>query len=75
MVQTVVPKYYNYYSWIIPCKGEKGPSIAFRIHLNEENAEAELRDEPTMALPLNYSLIFNPSYAKCIKFNSCSNSL
>ncbi len=43
MVQTVVPKYYNYYSWIIPCKGEKGPSIAFRIHLNEENAEAELR--------------------------------
>lgn len=30
-------------SWIIPCKGEKGPSLAFRIHLNEENAESELK--------------------------------
>ncbi len=45
MIQTVVQNYYNYYrifaqadimdiyegsvSWIIPCKGEKGPSIAF----------------------------------------------
>lgn len=59
MCQTIVQNYYNYYrifaqadimdlyegsvSWIIPCKGEKGPSIAFRIHLNEDNAETELR--------------------------------
>lgn len=58
MLQTIVQNYYNYYkifaqadimdlyegsvSWIMPCKGEKGPSIAFRICLNEENAEAEL---------------------------------
>lgn len=51
--------YYNYYkafarsgiiechegtvSWIIPHKGENGPSLAFRIHLKEENAEAELK--------------------------------
>lgn len=60
MHQTIIQNYYNYYrifaqadiielyegsvSWIIPCKGEKGPSIAFRIHLNEESAETELRD-------------------------------
>ena len=60
MLQTIVQNYYNYYriftqaeimdiyegsvSWIIPCKGEKGPSIAFRIHLHEESAETELRD-------------------------------
>lgn len=59
MVQIITTNYYNYYktfaqsdiinlyegsvSWIIPCKGEKGPSIAFRIHLNEENAETELK--------------------------------
>lgn len=59
MFQTIVQNYYNYYkifaqadiinlyegsvSWIIPCKGEKGPSIAFRVHLNEESAETELR--------------------------------
>lgn len=30
-------------SWIIPRKGEKGPSLAFRIRLNEENADAELK--------------------------------
>lgn len=58
MFQTIVQNYYNYYkifaqadiidlyegsvSWIIPCKGAKGPSIAFRIHLNEENSEKEL---------------------------------
>ena len=59
MLQTIVQNYYNYYkifaqadiidlyegsvSWIIPCKGEKGPSIAFRVHLNEESAETELK--------------------------------
>lgn len=57
--QTIALNYYNYYkvfaksgiielhegsvSWIIPCKGEKGPSLAFRIHLNEENADTELK--------------------------------
>ncbi|MDE6675728.1 MAG: GNAT family N-acetyltransferase, partial [Acetatifactor sp.] len=30
-------------SWIIPHKGEKGPSLAFRIHLNEENVKSELK--------------------------------
>lgn len=30
-------------SWIIPCEGEKGPSMAFGIHLDEENAESELQ--------------------------------
>ncbi|MDE5597791.1 MAG: GNAT family N-acetyltransferase [Lachnospiraceae bacterium] len=55
----IASNYFNYYrafaqsgiielhegsvSWIIPCKGEKGPSLAFRIHLNEENAESELK--------------------------------
>lgn len=55
----IAQNYYNYYkafarsgiieyhegavSWIIPRKGEKGPSIAFRIRLNEENAETELK--------------------------------
>lgn len=59
MFQTVIQNYYNYYkifaqadivdlhegsvSWIMPCEGEKGPSMAFRIHLNEECAEAELQ--------------------------------
>ena len=59
MTQTIIQNYYNYYkifaqadiidlyegpvSWIIPCKGEKGPSIAFRVHLNEESAETELK--------------------------------
>lgn len=59
MFQSIVQNYYNYYkifaqadiielyegsvSWIIPCKGEKGPSIAFGVHLSEENAETELR--------------------------------
>ena len=59
MFQAIATNYYNYYksfaqsgiiklhegavSWIIPCKGEKGPSIAFRIRLNEENAETELK--------------------------------
>ena len=59
MLQAIATNYYNYYksfvqsgiiklhegavSWIIPCKGEKGPSIAFRIRLNEENAETELK--------------------------------
>ena len=59
MFQTIIQNYYNYYkifaqadiinlyegsvSWIIPCKGEKGPSIAFRVHLNEESVETELR--------------------------------
>lgn len=33
-------------SWIIPCKGEKGPSIAFRIRLNDENAEAGFVEIP-----------------------------
>ena len=57
--QIIVSNYFNYYksfaksgiidlhegsvSWIIPCKGEKGPSLAFRIHLNEDNAESELK--------------------------------
>lgn len=27
----------------MPCKGEKGSSIAFRIHVNEKDAETELR--------------------------------
>lgn len=31
-------------SWIIPRKGEKGTSIAFRIHLNEESTETELKN-------------------------------
>lgn len=60
MFQTIIQNYYNYYkifaqadimelyegsvSWIVPCKGEKGPSIAFRVHLSEENADTELRD-------------------------------
>ena len=55
----IASNYFNYYkafaksgiidyhegpvSWIIPYKGEKGPSLAFRIHLNEENAETELK--------------------------------
>lgn len=55
----IISNYYHYYnafaqsgivslhegsvSWIIPCEGEKGPSIAFRVHLNEENAEFELK--------------------------------
>ena len=55
----IASNYFNYYkafarsgiidlhegsvSWIIPCKGEKGPSLGFRIHLNEENAESELK--------------------------------
>ena len=55
----VISNYYHYYkafaqadimklcegavSWIIPREGEKGPSIAFRVRLNEENAEDELR--------------------------------
>lgn len=59
MLQAIATNYYNYYksfvqsgiiklhegavSWIIPCKGEKGPAIAFRIRLNEENAETELK--------------------------------
>lgn len=57
--QIIASNYFNYYrafaesgiidlhegcvSWIIPHKGEKGPSLAFCIHLNEENAESELR--------------------------------
>lgn len=59
MFQTIIQNYYNYYkifaqadiidfyegsvSWIMPCKGEKGPSIAFRVHLNEKDAETELK--------------------------------
>lgn len=59
MFQTIIQNYYNYYkifaqadiidlsegsvSWIMPCKGEKGPSIAFRVRLNEKDAETELR--------------------------------
>lgn len=55
----IASNYFNYYrtfaqsgiielhegpvSWIIPRKGEKGPSLAFRIHLDEENAESELK--------------------------------
>lgn len=55
----IASNYFNYYksfaksgiidyhegsvSWIIPYKGEKGPTLAFRIHLNEENAETELK--------------------------------
>ncbi len=55
----IASNYFNYYkafaqsgiirlhegvvSWIVPCKDEKGPSLAFRIRLNEENAEAELK--------------------------------
>lgn len=50
--QIIALNYFNYYkvfaksgiidlhegsvSWIIPCKEEKGPSLAFRIHLNED---------------------------------------
>ncbi|MDE5820444.1 MAG: GNAT family N-acetyltransferase [Lachnospiraceae bacterium] len=57
--QIIASNYFNYYkafaqsgiidlhegsvSWIIPCKGEKGPSLGFGIHLNEENAETELK--------------------------------
>ncbi len=59
MFQIIIQNYYYYYkifaqaeimklyegsvSWIIPCNGEKGPSIAFCIHLNEENTETELK--------------------------------
>lgn len=59
MFQTITSNYYHYYkifaqsdimnlyegsvSWIIPCEGKKGPSIAFRVHLKEESAETELR--------------------------------
>ena len=55
----IASNYFNYYksfaksgiidyhegsvSWIIPYKGEKGPTLAFRIHLNEENADTELK--------------------------------
>ncbi len=55
----IASNYFNYYkafarsgiidlhegsvSWIIPHKGEKGPSLAFRIHLNEENVKSELK--------------------------------
>lgn len=55
----IASNYFNYYkafarsgiveyhegpvSWIIPRKGKNGPSLAFRIHLNEENAETELK--------------------------------
>lgn len=28
---------------VLLCKGEKGSSIAFRVHLNEKDAETELR--------------------------------
>lgn len=58
MLQTIIENYYSYYrsfaqadiidlhegpvSWIIPQEGEKGPALAFRICLKEENAEAEL---------------------------------
>lgn len=54
-----ISNYYHYYkafpqsniidlhegpvSWIIPCEGAKGPSIAFRIHLNAQDADAELK--------------------------------
>ena len=57
--EIIASNYYNYYksfaqsgiidlhegsvSWIIPYKGEKGPSLAFRIRFNEENAENELK--------------------------------
>ncbi len=57
--RVIASNYYNYYkafaksgivdlhegpvSWIIPHKGEKGPSLGFRIKLNEENAETELK--------------------------------
>ncbi len=30
-------------SWIIPKEGEKGPSLGFGIHLDEENAETEIK--------------------------------
>ena len=59
MFQIITKNYYNYYkkfaqsdiihlyegsvSWIIPCEGKKGPSIAFRVRLKEESAETELR--------------------------------
>lgn len=59
MFQIITANYYQYYkifaqsdiinlfegsvSWIIPCEGEKGPSIAFRVHLKEESAETELK--------------------------------
>lgn len=56
--ETIISNYYRYYksfayagimdyhegavSWIIPKDEEKGPSLAFRIHLDEENAGEEL---------------------------------
>ncbi len=56
--ETIVSNYYRYYksfahagimdchegavSWIIPKDGEKGPALAFGIHLDEENREEEL---------------------------------
>ena len=59
MFQTITTNYYHYYkifaqsdiidlyegsvSWIIPCEGKKGPSLAFRVRLKEESAETELR--------------------------------
>lgn len=55
----VISNYYNYYSifaqsgiihfhegnvsWITPKEGEKGPSLAFRVHLNAETAEKEMQ--------------------------------
>lgn len=55
--ETIVSNYYRYYksfayaeiidchegavSWIIPKAGEKGPALAFGIHLDEENADEE----------------------------------
>lgn len=56
--EKIASNYYRYYksfadsgiidchegvvSWIIPKEGEKGPSLAFGIHLDEENAETEI---------------------------------
>lgn len=57
--EKIVSNYYRYYksfadsgiidchegavSWIIPKEGEKGPSLAFGIHLDEGNAETEIK--------------------------------
>lgn len=55
----LISNYYHYYhafarsgivdihegsvSWMMPKEGEKGPSLAFRVHLEEETAEQELQ--------------------------------
>lgn len=57
--EIIVSNYYRYYhaftrsgiidihegsvNWIMPKEGEKGPAIAFRVHLDEDTAEEEIK--------------------------------